>query len=209
MASQNISQLRRFVFIRRNSEGTPTIFTLEPDDLGQDTIMSFNIAPRMKTRSSSLGTSETPIPNTFEGLSASVTFLGDTWRIVGLALNKWVKSTYEGADANAGQIIGGEAGADQCAGGEYTQVIAQGICDDGSSVDVEFTRCMISIDDDMELNVNDTSEFTLNLHPIVYNALTHEGDGYPAYTYRLGDKSTTEKLRLNVATGEYVAVSGE
>ena len=204
MASQNISQLRRIVF--RKWTGTAwDVFTLEPDDLGQDTQLTFNIAPRKKSRASSIGTAETPIVGTYDAFAASVTFLADTWHILGLALQKWTASTYEGADANAGQILG--TTTDLCAGGEYLSVVAQGICDDGSAVDVEFPRCLPSVDDDIELGTSDATEITLNLNPIIFNATTHADDGYPEYDYRLGDYSTTEKMRLNVTTGEYAEVT--
>ena len=204
MASKNISQLHRIVFRSKTSSGWD-VFTLEPDDLGQDTQFTFNIAPRKKSRSSSMGTSETPIPNTFDSLSASVTFIADTWHILGKALRKWTASTYQGATANDGQILGDSA--DVCAGGDYMSVIAQGLCDDGSTVDIEFTRCIPSSDDDIEVGTSDATEITLNLNPMVYNETTHEGDGYPEYTFRLGDYDTTTKYRLNATTGVYEAVN--
>ena len=37
--------------------------------------------------------------------------------------------------------------------------------------------------------------------------MTHEGDGLPAYTIRLGDYDLTTNMRLNVTTGEYQAVT--
>lgn len=200
----NISQLRRIVF-RKWTGAAWNVFTLEPDDLGQDSTFTFNIAPRVKSRSSSMGTSETPIQGTFDSISASVTFLADNWQILGKALQKWTASTYTGAGAGDGQILGDSATI--CNGDDYMSVIAQGICDDGSSVDVEFTRCIPSVDDDIELGTSDATEITLALHPIIYNETTHTGDGYGAYTYRLGDYDTTAKKRLNASTGEYVVES--
>ena len=201
----NISQLRRIVFRKWNGTAW-SVFTLEPDDLGQDSTFTFNIAPRVKSRASSMGTSETPIQGTFDSISASVTFLADNWSILGKALQKWTASTYTGATAGDGQVLGDNANI--CNGDDYMSVVAQGICDDGSSVDVEFTRCIPSVDDDIELGTSDATEGTLALHPIIYNEATHANDGYGAYTYRLGDFSTTEKKRLNVTSGEY-AQDGE
>lgn len=205
--AENISQLRRLIFRRYENEAWSTEFTIEPTELGQDSILSFNIAPRLQSRSTAMGTTETPIKGTLDAFAASVTFLPATWKTLGKALGNWAEATYTGATANAGNIIGGDP-TNLCAGGEYYSVVCQGICDDGSTVDVEFPRCMPSVDDDIEIGSSDATEVTLNLHPIIYNPSEHEGDGYPAYSYRLGDNSLTEKQRLNAATGEYVAVGG-
>lgn len=205
--SQNISQLRRLVFCAydktvNEGQGGFTTFTLEPDDLGQDSIMTLNIAPRKLSRASSVGTSETPIAGTFDAFSASVTFIMDNFATFGKALRNWKKATYEGATAASGQITDG--GASFCNGSEYLMVIAQGVCDDGSSTDVVLTRCLPSADDDIEIGGSDATEVTLALNPIIYNANTHAGDGYPAYSYRLGDEDLTKKMHLNATTGEYV-----
>lgn len=205
--AENISQLRRLIFRRYENDAWSTDFTIEPTELGQDSILSFNIAPRLQSRSTAMGTTETPIKGTLDAFAASITFLPATWKTLGKALGNWSQATYTGATANAGNIIGGDP-TNLCAGGEYYSVVCQGICDDGSTVDVEFTRCLPSVDDDIEIGSSDATEVTLNLHPIIYNASEHEGDGYPAYSYRLGDNSLTEKQRLNAATGEYVAVGG-
>lgn len=206
MAVQNITQLRRVVFRKWDAtENAWTVFTLEADDLGQDTVMTLNVAPRMRTRASSLGSTETAISGTFDSFSGSITFLMDTYKNLGQAIQKWSAATYEGADASAGNIIWD--GSDLCEGGEYMSVVAQGICDDGSSADVELTRCMPSVDDDIEIGTGDTPTITLNLHPIVYNAQLHADDGYPQYSARLGDYDLTAKKRLNAATGAYVAAN--
>lgn len=84
-------------------------------------------------------------------------------------------------------------------------VVAQGLCDDGSSADVELTRCVPSVDDDIEIGTGDTPTITLNLNPIVYNSALHASDGYPQYSVRLGDYDLTTKMRLNAATGVYSA----
>lgn len=204
MAVQNITQLRRIVFRKWDaSDNAWSVFTLEPDDLGQDTVMTLNVAPRTRSRASSLGTSETPITGTFSAFAGSITFLMDTWKNLGQAIQKWNDATYAGASATAGNVIWD--GTDICAEGEYMSVVAQGLCDDGSEADVELTRCCPSVDDDIEIGTGDTPTITLNLHPIVYNAKLHSSDGYPQYSARLGDYDLTAKKRLNVSTGEYEA----
>lgn len=200
----NITQLRRLVFIK-TVNGTTTTFTFEPDDLGQDTIMSVNIAPRKKSRTSSYGTTSTPIKGTLDNFSGSITFLLDNFKNFGKALNSWNQATYAGADANAGNVIGDAS--DFCGDGDYFDVIAQGICDDGSSADIELTRCIPSVDDDIEFGTSETSTVTLNLNPIIYNATLHSTDGYPQYSYRMGDKDLTVKKRLNAVTGAYEDVT--
>ena len=205
MATQNIAQLRRLVFRKWDKENNQwNVFTFEPDDLGQDTIMTLNVAPRMRSRTSSLGTTEAAIPGTFESFSGSITFLMDTFKNLGKAIQMWNEATYTGGE-NAGNIIWGDT--DVCADSEYMSVIAQGICDDGSSADVELTRCVPSVDDDIEIGTTDTATVTLNLHPIIYNAGLHSTDGYPQYSARLGDYDLATKKRLNAATGEYEDVA--
>lgn len=204
MAVQNITQLRRIVFRKWDAtDNSWDVFTLEPDDLGQDTVMTLNVAPRKRSRASTLGTTETSISGTFDSFTGSITFLMDTFKNLGLAIQKWNEATYAGADATAGNIIWD--GTDICAEGDYMSVIAQGLCDDGSSVDVELTRCVPSVDDDIEIGTGDTPTITLQLHPIIYNSALHAGDGYPQYSARLGDYDLTTKKRLNATTGEYVA----
>lgn len=204
MAVQNITQLRRIVFRKWDaSDSSWDVFTLEADDLGQDTVMTINVAPRMRSRASSLGTSETAISGTFDSFSGSITFLMDTFKNLGQAIQKWNAATYANAAATAGNIVWD--GTDICAEGDYMSVVAQGLCDDGSSVDVELTRCIPSVDDDIEIGTGDTPTITLNLHPIIYNAALHTGDGYPQYSARLGDYDLTTKMRLNATTGVYSA----
>lgn len=204
MAVQNITQLRRVVFRKWDSDTSSwSVFTLEADDLGQDTVMTLNVAPRKRSRASSLGTSETAISGTFDSFAGSITFLMDTFKNLGQAIQKWNAATYAGASAAAGNIIWD--GTDICAEGDYMSVVAQGLCDDGSSVDVELTRCVPSVDDDIEIGTGDTPTITLNLNPIVYNSTLHTGDGYPQYSVRLGDYDLTTKMRLNAATGVYSA----
>lgn len=211
MAEQiNVTQLRRVVF-RKYDPATKTFsvpLVLEPDDLGEDPVLTINVAPRMKSRSSSLGTTETPMPGTFDALSAQITMMMDTYRPIGLALNRWAQATYEGANPNAGNIIFG-GGDSLCQGGEYINVVVQGVCDNGSSADVEIARCIPSVPDDIEFNTADSATVNLALNPIIYNAMTHEGDGLPAYTIRLGDQDLTQKTRLNVTTGEYQPVTAQ
>lgn len=204
----NITQLRRVIF-RKYDPATSKFsvpLVLEPDDLGEDPVLTINVAPRMKSRASSLGTVETPMPGTFDALAASITMMMDTYRPIGLALDRWNAATYKDAGLNAGNIIFG-GGDSLCQGGEYINVVVQGVCDDGSSADAEITRCIPSIPDDIEFNTADTATVTLALNPIIYNAMTHGGDGLPAYTIRLGDYDLTTNKRLNVTTGEYEAVT--
>lgn len=206
MAVHNITQLRRIVFRKWDAtDSSWSVFTLEADDLGQDTVLSLNVAPRTRSRASSLGTTESTIAGTFDSFSASVTFLMDSFKNLGQAIQKWNAATYAGASADAGNIIWD--GTDLCQDGDYMSVIAQGLCDDGSTADVELTRCAPSVDDAIEIGTGDTPTITLNLHPIIYNAKTHAGDGYPLYSVRLGDNSLTEKQRLNAVTGEYAPVT--
>lgn len=206
MAIQNITQLRRVVF-RKWDAATSTwnVFTLEADDLGQDTVMTLNVAPRMRARASSLGSTSTAISGTLDNFAGSITFLMDTFKNLGKAIQKWNAATYAGASATAGNIVWD--GTDICAEGDYLSVVAQGLCDGGSSVDVELTRCVPSVDDDIEIGTGDTPTTTLNLHPVIYNPALHSTDGYPQYSARLGDYDLTTKKRLNVTTGVYDAVS--
>jgi hypothetical protein len=74
MATKTITQLHRVSF--RRWDGTKwTVANFEPDDLGQDSQASVNIAPRKSTRSSSVGTTEKPIPGTFDAFACSITIL--------------------------------------------------------------------------------------------------------------------------------------
>lgn len=200
----NITQVRRVVFRKKSGSGWSTL-TFEPDDLGQDTLMSLNIGPRLRARNSAMGSTETPIKGTLGQFAGSITFLMDTYEKLGKAIDDWTASTYTGHSATAGQIVGGES-TPNC-DDSYFSVIAQGLCDDGSESDVELTRCQPSVDDDLEFGTGDTPTVTLNLHPIIYNSSLHGSDGYPAYSYRLGDYNTASKQRLNASTGVYATVS--
>lgn len=209
----NIAQLHRVVFrtwdaSANDGKGDWETFTIEADNLGQDSIAEIEFAPRMMSRASSVGTSETPIPGTFDTLSATLTFLADNWELLGKALRNWKPATYAGATNGNGQIlIGGNA--DYCGANNYLDVIIQGICDDGSSADVEITRCMPALDGSIAIGGSDAMEVTLALHPIIYNLATHANDGYPAYTMRFGDESLEEKMRLNATTGVYQPAGAE
>ena len=202
-----ISQLRRIVVRRWNGTDFDT-YTIGPNSLGQDSNITLNVAPRKLSHEGAQGTQETPIAGTFDALSATVTLLPQVFATIGRFLNNFNKATYSGATDNNGNIIFG--GADSfCTGGGYCSVVAQGICDDGSSADVEITRCIPSIDDDIEIGNSSTPEVSVSLNPIIYDPELHASDGYPAYTARLGDNSLTEKQRLNATTGKYEAVSAE
>lgn len=199
----NITQVRRVVFRKWNGSSFE-VFTLEPDDLGQDTVASVNIAPRKRSRASTAGTTETPIAGTLDSFAGSITFLFDNYKTLGQAIQRWTASTYVGADATAGQIT--DSGSNFCSD-EYMSVVVQGVCDDGSATDVELTRCIPSVDDDLEFGTSETGTVTLNLNPIIYNSSLHSGDGLPAYSYRLGEYDTTKKMRLNASTGIYAEVA--
>lgn len=206
MITLNVTQLHRVVFRKKATASAAwETFSIEADSLGQDTIATINVAPRKRSRSSQLGSSEHPINGTFDALAASVTFLADNFAIIGKALDRWTAATYTGADANAGQVVFGD-GTDFCNGGYYS-VIIQGLCDDGSAADIEICRCEPSIDDDLEFGSSETPEVTLTLNPIIYNPTLHSADGYEPMTVRLGEADTAVKKRLNVTTGEYDTVT--
>ncbi len=200
----NITQVRR-VYFRKYDGSAWTVVTFDVDDLGQDTVASINIAPRKRTRSSQAGTTESPIAGTLDNFTASITFLMDTFKKLGLVLNRWTASTYQDADANAGQISGGD-GTDFCTGDEYWSCIIQGVCEDGSATDIEICRCQPSVDDDLEFGSSETMTTTLNLNPIIYNASLHSSDGYTQKSYNFGDYDTAEKKHFNALTGQYATV---
>lgn len=205
MATKTITQLHRISFSRWTGSAW-TVVNFEPDDLGQDTQATVNIAPRKSARSSSVGTTNKPIPGTFDEFTASITILLGYWKALGQALGVWNDATYAGHDANAGNISDG-AGSDLCGDGVPVRVVVQGICDDGSTADVELTRCYPSLDDDIEIGASDTSEITIALNPQIYNSTTMSGDGYPAYSYKLGDNDLTANKRYNATTGQYAVVT--
>lgn len=203
MPTKNITQLRRLIFRKKTSANASwTGFTMEPDELGQDTIMTVQIAPRKAERASSVGTTNTPIAGTLGEFSGSITFLADTFKILGQAMGRFTQATY---DQNAGQIT--DDPSNLCGDGVYYDVIAQGICDDGSAADVELTRCVPSVDDALEFGTSSTQTVTLQLNPQIYNAAIHGSDGYPARSYRFGVENTAKKTRLDTATFDYVSES--
>ena len=205
MATTQITQLRRIIFRKKTSANASwSGITFEPDELGQDTIMSITIAPRKAERNSSVATTSTPIAGTLGDFAGSITFLADTWKQIGKALGRYTAATY--ADAGDAVQITDDA-SNLCGDGEYYDVIAQGICDDGSAADVELTRCVPSIDDAIELGTSSTQTVTLNLNPQVYNSARHSGDGYPARSYRFGVENTSKKTRLDTSTFDYEDVS--
>lgn len=205
MATKQITQLRRLIFRKKAAPSDSwTGFTMEPDELGQDTIMTVQIAPRKAERASSVGTTNTPIAGTLGEFTGSITFLADTFKILGQAMGRFTAATY--ADAgDAGQIT--DDPSNLCGDGVYYDVIAQGICDDGSETDIELTRCIPSVDDALEFGTGSTQTVTLNLNPQIYNAARHGSDGYPARSYRFGVNDITKKQRLSTLTFEYEDVS--
>ena len=205
MATKTITQLHGVV-VRKKTDTGFDVVTLGPDDLGQDDMLTYNVAPRKSTRSSSAGTTEKPIAGTFDSLSASLTILNVYWETIGKILGTWNAATYEDADGHAGNNIYGD-GAYDCGDDVPVSVIVYGVCDDGSTADVEFTRCYPSVDDDKTVGSGDLAEITVNLNPQIYNAATMSADGYPQYTVREGDNSLTENQRINASTGVYAAVT--
>lgn len=205
MATKTITQLHRISFARKQAEGdTWDTVTFGPDDLGQDSQASVNIAPRKTSRSSSTGTTTKPIAGTMDEFSASITILADYWYAIGRALGVWNKASYESASPEAGNMT--DEGTALCNDGVPARVVIQGVCDDGSTADVDLTRCYPSIDDDIEIGAGDTQEVTISLNPQIYNETTMAEDGYPKYSYRFGDASLTENQRFNAATGKYAKV---
>lgn len=203
-AVKNITQLHRVSFRRYNGEGWDVV-NFGPDDLGQDSQATINIAPRKRSRSSSRGTTERPIPGTFDAFAGSITMLADYYDALFKAVGTWKAATYANASIHAGNAS--DAGSELCDDGVPVSVIIQGVCDDGSSADVELTRCYPSIDDDIEIGSGDTQEITIALHPQIYNESTDSDDGYPQYSYRFGDNSLTENQRYNATTGAYTTVT--
>lgn len=203
----NLVQVRRLVFRRKtNPDAAWEVFTIEPEELGQDSILSYSGNPRTIERASQVGNTSTPIPGTFEDLSASITVLADNAAIIGRVLDKWKPATYEGASPTAGQMLIGED-TNYCAANQPVSVIAQGVCDDGSAADIEFTRCLPQIDGNLEIGTSETPTVTFALNPQLYNKVTMSNDGYPPYVGRFGEYDLTKKMRLNVTTGEYEAVA--
>lgn len=205
MPTTQITQLRRLVFRKKSSANASwSGVTFEPDELGQDTIMSVTIAPRKAERNSSVATTNTPIAGTLGEFSGSITFLADTFKQLGKALGRYTAATYVGA-GDAVQIT--DDASNLCGDGEYYDVIAQGVCDDGSETDIELTRCIPSVDDALEFGTGSTPTVTLNLNPQVYNASRFGSDGYPAHSYRFGVENTAKKTRLSTLTFDYEDVS--
>lgn len=205
MATKTVTQLHRVSF-RRWDGSAWDVVNFEPDDLGQETQATINIAPRKSSRSSSVGTTTKPIAGTFDEFAGTMTMLFGYYKALGQALGTWNEATYAGADENAGNMTDG-AGSDLCGDGTPVSVIIQGICDDGSTADIELTRCYPSMDDDIEIGASDTAEITIALNPQIYNPTTMANDGYPAYSYRFGDNSLTENQRYNATTGAYAAIT--
>lgn len=207
MATKDIAQMRRIVFRSRESATEDwTTFTLTSEDLGQDTIGSFNISPRIKDRETQAGTTHKPVSGTYDDFTASITFQADVWAPIFNALGQWNLATFAGATYADGNAIGAAA-VSPCGNQKMVSVIMQGICDDGSSADVEFARCFPSIDGELEVSGSSSTEVTLALNPQIYNPTTMENDGYEPYDYRFGTHSLTQNERLDVTTGKYNPVT--
>ncbi len=206
-AVKDIAQMRRIVFRSREiPTGDWTTFTLTPEDLGQDTIASFNISERIKDRETLAGTTHKPVAGTYDDFTASITFQADISATIFKALGRWNPATFQGATDADGNAIGAAA-VSPCGNQKMVSVIMQGICDDGSSADVEFARCFPSIDGELEMSGTSSTEVTLALNPQIYNPSTMANDGYEQYDYRFGTKDLTTNQRLNVTTGKYDPVT--
>lgn len=206
-AIKDIAQMRRIVFrSRETAEANWTTFTLTSEDLGQDTIASFNISPRIKDRETQAGTTHKPVAGTYDDFTASITFQADIWAPIFEALGQWNPATFEGATYADGNAIGAAA-VSPCGNQKMVSVVLQGICDDGSSADVEFARCFPSIDGELEMSGSSSTEVTLALNPQIYNPTTMENDGYEQYDYRFGTHNLATNERLDVTTGKYNSVT--
>lgn len=205
--AKDISQMRRVVFRSRESADADwSVFTLTSEDLGQDTIGSFNISERIKDRETQAGTTHKPVSGTYDDFTASITFQADIWAPIFQALGRWNNATFQGATDADGNAIGAAA-VNPCGSQKMVSVILQGICDDGSTADVEFARCYPSIDGELEMSGSSSTEVTLALNPQIYNPTTMANDGYEQYDYRFGTHSLTTNERLDVTTGKYNPVT--
>lgn len=203
--SSSITQIRQITLIRNITAEKKEIVNLTAEDLGQDAVCNYNIAPRKKERSTQMGKTSMPMTGTFDNFTASITVLADTFKMIGELMGKWNKARYDGATDDNGNIVGD--GSDLCAAQNPVTVVVWGVCDDGSSTDLCFPRCYPSIDDEMSIGSSSTPEVTLQLNPQIYNATAHAGDAVAEKcSYRFGDFSLTEKKRFNATTGEYEKV---
>lgn len=206
-AVKDIAQMRRIVFRSRESATEDwTTFVLTPEDLGQDTMASFNISPRIKDRSTLAGTTHKPVAGTYDDFSATITFQADVWAPIFQALGQWNPATFTGATSADGNAVGAAA-VNPCGTQKMVSVILQGICDDGSTADAEFARCFPSIDGELEISGSSSTEVSLALNPQIYNPTTMANDGYEQYDYRFGTKDLEENQRLDVTTGKYNPVT--
>lgn len=201
MATRTIVGAKRVSIVR--SDGS--VYTLNEKLLGEEPL-SLTIAPRMMDDSSSKGTAHQPIAGTIDDFQATLTVKFRNYRVLGEILGMWNDATYAGATAEAGNLTNG--GTDVCGTGETVRVVLQGICDDGSTDDIDLPRCLPSFSDDLTLSTTEIQDYAISLNPQFYDAVEHAADGLPAYDYRLGDYSLTTKYRFNVTTGEYEEVVG-
>lgn len=203
MAIKTITQLHRVAVRKRaTSSGPWSVVTLNEDDLGQDNVLTVNIAPRKVSRSSQRGTTSTPLKGTFDNFTATLTILADTWKKIGQVIDNWNDATYASADDAAGNMS--DDPSNLCPTGNYVSVVVQGTCDDGSTADFEICRCNPSLDDDITIGSSETPSVSINLNPIIYNPTLHSGDGYTQKSYNAGDNSLTQDKRFDFATGDYV-----
>lgn len=200
MATRTIVGAKRISIVR----GDGTVYTLGEKMLGDEPI-SLSLAPRMMDDSSSKGTAHQPVNGTIDDFQATLTVKFRNYRVLGEILGMWNAATYSGATTEAGNIVNG--GSDICVPSDTVRVIVQGICDDGSTDDIDLPRCMPSFSDELAMSTTEIQDYAISLNPQFYDAVENAGDGLPAYDYRLGDFSTTTKYRFNVTTGEYEEVA--
>lgn len=204
---KDISQMQRLVFrSRENADADWVTFTITSANLGQDTVASFNISERIRDRETQAGTTHKPIAGSYDDFQATVTFQADVWAEIFKALGRWNPATFAGATDADGNAIGAAA-VSPCGNQKMVSVILQGLCDDGSSADVEFARCFPSIDGELEISGSSATEVSLTLNPQIYNPVTMANDGYEQYDYRAGAHSLTTNERLDVTTGKYNPVT--
>ncbi len=209
-ANNDIVQTRRIAFIKYDpSTKEPTEpFVINESELGQDTVMSLNLVPRKKTRTTQVGTTTAPMPGTYDSLEASITFMPGTWRRLFEALGMWNKATFAKATSEDGNAVFG-ANNTPCSSQDYVMVVLQGVCDNASGSEVVLARCLPSIGDNIEIGTSDDMEVTLDLNPQIYNPSQHADDGYPQFDVKFGHNMLDKMMRLNAVTGEYTEVGGD
>lgn len=205
----NEIQVHRII-LNRHTGNPQDQLVIEPNMLSDGDYLTWNVAPAATERASASGTTTTPNDARYDGLTATLVLKNDNRSILATAIGQWQKATYTGATAQNGQRANAILG-NPCPTPGYTHVIAQGICDDGSTTDIQFPFCMPRIGGDEALG-SEVADVEINLYPQPYDEatmgdLTSGDDPFPAYDYIMGDNSLTAKQRYNVTTGEYETVT--